>query len=113
MIQWKHVGALTAIIAATMIGGTTTVRAASDRPPSLETQPQDQPEKIDPPLRPGQQQTEVPRAPDEKGAPTNGVIHPPETGDKSVLTPPKADRAPMPELKPPGSPGGNPNVQPK
>jgi len=45
---------------------------------------------------------------------SNGVIRPPVTGDKGVVTPPDEGKTmPMPVIPPPGSPGGDPNVQPK
>ena len=45
---------------------------------------------------------------------SSGVIRPPVTGDKGVVTPPEKSKAmPMPVIPPPGSPGGDPNVQPK
>jgi len=44
----------------------------------------------------------------------SGVIHPPATGDKGVVTPPDTSQSmPMPVIPPPGTPGGNPSVQPK
>jgi hypothetical protein len=43
---------------------------------------------------------------------SNGVICPPDVADPGgVKTPPAAGS--MPVIPPPGSPGGNPNVQPK
>jgi hypothetical protein len=47
----------------------------------------------------------------EKLGRTNGVICPPEV-DKSISTAPP-DTGKTPIIPPPGSPGGNPNVQPK
>ncbi len=45
---------------------------------------------------------------------SSGVIRPPVTGDKGVVTPPDKGKAmPMPVIPPPGSPGGDQNVQPK
>jgi len=45
---------------------------------------------------------------------SSGVIRPPVTGDKGVVTPPDQAKAmPMPVIPPPGSPGGDPNVHPK
>jgi hypothetical protein len=46
-------------------------------------------------------------------APNSGVIQPPATGDNGVIAPRNRTNAPMPELRPPGTPGGNPNVEPK
>ena len=44
-------------------------------------------------------------------APKSGVIQPPSTGDNGVIVPKNQSRTPT--LKPPGTPGGNPNVEPK
>ncbi|HEY3916609.1 MAG TPA: hypothetical protein VGL83_02390 [Stellaceae bacterium] len=41
------------------------------------------------------------------------VITPPSTGDKSVITPPATGDATTPVIPPPGTPGGNDEVQPK
>ncbi len=77
--------------------------------------PQDQRRMPPPaPTRPG---AESPRS-DSPGeslgqAPKSGVIQPPETGDSGVIAPRNRGNAPMPELRPPGTPGGNPNVEPK
>ncbi len=46
-------------------------------------------------------------------APNSGVIHPPDTGDSGVIAPRNRSNTPMPEVRPPGTPGGNPNVEPK
>jgi hypothetical protein len=44
----------------------------------------------------------------------SGVIRPPVTGDRGVVKPPdNAGAMPMPVIPPPGSPGGDQNVQPK
>lgn len=43
-----------------------------------------------------------------------GVIEPPAVGDRGVLKPPATGaEMPMPVIPPPGTPGGNPTVQPK
>jgi len=48
------------------------------------------------------------------GCQSDGVIHPPATGDQGVVRPPETSQSmPMPVIPPPGSPGGNPNVKPK
>jgi hypothetical protein len=44
---------------------------------------------------------------------SSGVIHPPPTGDGSVVAPPNQGTSSMPVIPPPGSPGGNPRLQPK
>lgn len=48
----------------------------------------------------------------DKLAQSGGVICPPATGDPDVKAPPP-NAGKMPVIPPPGSPGGNPNVQPK
>ena len=49
------------------------------------------------------------------GCQSNGVIHPPASGDHgAVITPPDSTKEmPMPVIPPPGSPGGNSTIQPK
>ena len=44
---------------------------------------------------------------------SRGVIHPPTSPDRNVVTPPHVGTSPMPVIPPPGTPGGNPRVQPK
>jgi hypothetical protein len=44
---------------------------------------------------------------------SGGVVAPPPTGDRSVVTPPAGGSGSMPVIPPPGTPGGNPSVQPK
>jgi hypothetical protein len=44
---------------------------------------------------------------------SGGVLQPPPTGDAGVVSPPNQDTARTPVIPPPGSPGGNPQVQPK
>ncbi len=46
-------------------------------------------------------------------APHSGVIQPPATGDNGVIEPRNRANTPTPEIRPPGTPGGDPNVQPK
>jgi hypothetical protein len=48
----------------------------------------------------------------DKLSQTNGVICPPSNVDPAMKTP-APDTGKMPVIPPPGSPGGNPNVQPK
>jgi len=47
------------------------------------------------------------------GCQSNGVIKPPQTGDRSVLAPPDMGTASTPVIPPPGTPGGDPNVKPQ
>ena len=44
---------------------------------------------------------------------TGGVMQPPTTGDQGVVAPPKAGPQSTPVIPPPGTPGGNQEVQPK
>ena len=44
---------------------------------------------------------------------SQGVLHPPPTGDKNTVTPPATGMGRTPVIPPPGTPGGNPQVQPK
>lgn len=57
----------------------------------------------------------TPGAAGPNGCQSNGVIHPPATGDSGgVITPPDSTKEmPMPVIPPPGSPGGNSTVKPK
>jgi hypothetical protein len=54
-----------------------------------------------------------PNAPDRRAeVPPNGVIHPaPDASRDKTVTPPNVD--PGMAVRPPGTPGGNPNVVPK
>ncbi|HEX4112887.1 MAG TPA: hypothetical protein VH020_10155 [Stellaceae bacterium] len=52
-------------------------------------------------------------SPSKKLSDSKGVIHPPPTGDHSVVTPPPTETTNKAIIPPPGTPGGNPNVQPK
>jgi hypothetical protein len=42
-----------------------------------------------------------------------GVLHPPPTGDHSVIKPPQAEPNSAAVIPPPGTPGGDQSVQPK
>ena len=42
-----------------------------------------------------------------------GVIRPPASSDKGVIAPPNQSNTPTPVIRPPGTRGGNPDVQPK
>ncbi len=44
---------------------------------------------------------------------SGGIIRPPPTHDPGVVSPPNQGISRTPVIPPPGSPGGNPNVQPK
>ena len=49
----------------------------------------------------------------EKLSNTGGVIHPKTDIDPSINTAPPAAEGRMPVIPPPGTPGGDPSVQPK
>ena len=44
---------------------------------------------------------------------SGGVIRPPPTHDRGVVSPPNQGVSRTPVIPPPGSPGGNPAIQPK
>ncbi len=44
---------------------------------------------------------------------SGGVIHPPPTPDRGVVAPPNQGTSRTPVIPPPGTPGGNPLIQPK
>jgi len=44
---------------------------------------------------------------------SGGVLQPPPTGDQSVVPPPNQGTSRTPVIPPPGTPGGNPQVEPK
>jgi|SRR6185437_8717592 len=44
---------------------------------------------------------------------TGGVMQPPSTGDQGVVAPPRTGPQSTPVIPPPGTPGGNPELQPK
>jgi hypothetical protein len=48
----------------------------------------------------------------DQSAQTPAVITPPATGDRSVITPPETGDVKTPVIPPPGTPGGNKDVQP-
>lgn len=81
-----------------------------------QTTDQNQPPKPNP-----EQRVPPPRGPDDQLGQTpseqlnqsHGVLHPPATGDENVIEPKTPGIAPMPSPPPPGTPGGNPDVQPK
>ena len=77
-----------------------------------------------PSLPPSQGQPAVPPAPDQttpdqggalsdKLSRSHGVIAPPPVQDKNVMMPPNADKAKMPVIPPPGTPGGDQKIVPK
>ena len=53
------------------------------------------------------------RSPSERLARSDGVICPPDQVDPEIKQPAPEGGGPMPVIPPPGSPGGDPNAQPK
>jgi hypothetical protein len=91
--------------------------AAGDRPAQAAPPPpaQTQPDPACPPdARTNTPSTSGSNAPDlsDRLANSNGVICPPAGVDPQMHVPPPAEGE-MKIIPPPGSPGGNPNVQPK
>jgi hypothetical protein len=65
-----------------------------------------------PPAAPTQNQPSAPDRRADSAVPPNGVIHPaPDASRDKTVTPPNVD--PGMAVRPPGTPGGNPNVVPK
>lgn len=112
MPRWALAGAL--ILSG--IGAVATARAqindVTPVPPLLAQprEPSDQSPSSNPPGQPS-----IPPGTTLGGAlsESKGVIPPPRTGDRNALPPPNADVSRTPVIPPPGSPGGNPNIQPK
>jgi len=69
--------------------------------------------------RPPAQQDSPPEATHQDDSSSNdlsrshGVITPPPSGDRNVLPVPNEGSSTMPVIPPPGTPGGNKDVQPK
>lgn len=108
------------MMAAVALGAATTAGPASSQTPRSEM-PQQAPE---------QHQGQATRPDDATGlqqgtstAPSGslsdelsrsgGVMQPPATGDQGVVPPPKAGPQSTPVIPPPGTPGGNQQIQPK
>lgn len=75
-------------------------------------QPQQQ---VPPPAAPGSS-TDKRNRPDSRRndlSRSQGVIQPPVNGDHNVVPAPNEGSSTMPIIPPPGTPGGNQNVQPK
>jgi hypothetical protein len=88
--------------------------APATQPPTLPTQPgspQTVPEKIDPPLRKSDDPATGTTLSDQLNS-SKGVIRPPANVDPEMRVP-APDVGRMPVIPPPGSPGGNQDVQPK
>src|SRR5215470_8506512 len=104
-----------ALLSLALAGGTVPSIAIAQSGPIPRTQAQ-------PPTPPAQAEPcEPPAKPllpagvrGQSGCQLDGVIRPPVTGDRGVVNPPASSRSmPMPVIPPPGSPGGDPSVQPK
>ena len=54
-----------------------------------------------------------PRSPSDELNHSGGVLQPPPTPDAGVVSPPSEGSSDMPVIPPPGTPGGNPKMQPK
>ncbi len=94
-----------AALAFAVVTGAATAAAAQTTPPGHPTGRQRVP--------PQQSMPDSGQRPSESLSQSHGVIQPPPTGDSGVIEPKNRSHAPTPEIKPPGTPGGNPNVQPK
>jgi hypothetical protein len=65
-----------------------------------------------PPSAPTQSQPAAPDRQADTSVPPSGIIHPaPDASRDKTVTPPNVD--PGMAVRPPGTPGGNPNVVPK
>lgn len=105
--------AATVLALATASGGVlaqTAVRSPDTSPP----------EPYGPPINSGQPSAQQPQpTPDHDNSLSNrlsgsgGVVHPPPTDDRGVVTPPDGGPHAMPVVPPPNAPGGKPNVVPK
>jgi hypothetical protein len=101
------------LAAAMVIGlggsGAAWAQTVQPRDPNMPDPKTTVPEKVDPPMATTAGQTLSDRL--EK---SDGVIKPPSNVDPGITaTPPVPNPGTMPVVPPPGSPGGNPNVQPK
>lgn len=105
------------IIAASAETGGVTMKISTDQSLARSAQTQ--------PIAPNGNETAVPQQQPQPGSTTKpsslshelsrsgGVIHPPPSGDKAVVSPPNQSTSRTPVIPPPGTPGGNPMVQPK
>jgi len=101
-----------ALVAALALAGTMGGAAlAQDR---RNPRPQPAPEATEPRPTPGDNAPQPEGSTLPPGADlshSGGVLAPPPTHDPSVVTPPRDGS--MPAIPPPGTPGGDPSVQPK
>ena len=105
----RHVGGLVAALTVLLATDTAWAQAVAPAPGSAET--------VSEKVAPGE---DVPKTDmsgrsgtlSDKLSTTNGVIRPAEEVDPSIETPAPATGS-MPVIRPPGSPGGSTDVQPK
>jgi glucose/arabinose dehydrogenase len=88
-------------------------QGAGQIPPSTSPPAQDQTSPPQSQATPLPQQATRPGTTSDQLSQTRGVITPPPTGDHAVVTPPNIGAASTPVIPPPGTPGGNPEIQPK
>jgi hypothetical protein len=101
----RYVPFFVAILAANLAAEAGTDAAQTPPPPD---QPQAQiPEKVAPPLENGAKENKT------KLQREDGVIRPPANVDPGMTEKPPETGGRMPVIPPPGSPGGNPSLQPK
>jgi hypothetical protein len=72
-----------------------------------------QAEPVPKPCEPPASRPHTPSNSAEPSCQSNGVIKPPQIGDRSVLPPPDMGTASTPVIPPPGTPGGDPTVKPQ
>ncbi|MBO0734634.1 MAG: hypothetical protein J2P49_10035 [Methylocapsa sp.] len=102
-----------AILAVNLAGNAAAAFAQTPPPPD---KPQSQiPEKVAPPLQNGKNEKngEKNGANQNKLQREDGVLKPPGDIDPGMTEKPPETGGRMPVIPPPGSPGGNPSVQPK
>ena len=93
------------LLAAALVAAGSFVAVASPQDP--------QTQQAEPAPKPCEPPASRPNTGAEPACQSNGVIKPPQTGDRSVLAPPDQGTASMPVIPPPGTPGGDPTVKPK
>lgn len=105
--------AISALVAALVLAGT--VGGAAIAQDTRNLRPQPLPEVTQPPPAgenaPQPEGSTVP--PGEDLSHSGGVLTPPPSADQGVVKPPSEGTGSMPIIRPPGTPGGNPSVQPK
>ena len=95
-----------------------TPQVLQQQPPNMPAPPQMPAEKVEPdsklPGANGPSATGSTNTLSEKLEQTDGVIRPPETASPDITVPaPVPDPGTTPVIRPPGSPGGNQQVDPK